>query len=68
MNQEFKRNSFKRLEDDLYELRPDYIRIIFTIDSIGVAWLLIWFKKESNETPKSEIDRARKIKDKILRT
>ncbi len=65
MNQEFKRNSFKRIEEDLYELRPDYIRIIFTIDKMGVAWLLTWFKKESNETPLSEIDKARKIKNKI---
>lgn len=65
MNRNFKRNSFKPLEKDLYELRPDNIRITFTIDINGIAWLLTWFKKESNETPPYEIDKARKIKDKL---
>jgi phage-related protein len=65
MNKRFKRKSFKQLDKDLYELRPDNVRITFTIDSIGVAWLLTWFKKESDETPPHEIDKARKIKNKL---
>jgi phage-related protein len=67
MNKLFKRESFKRLEDDLYELRPNNIRILFTIDKNNTAWLLTWFKKESQETPTNEKDKARKIKDKIIR-
>ena len=66
MNQKFKRNSFKPLAKDLYELRPDIIRITFTIDKKNTAWLLTWFKKESNETPPNEIDKAKKIKNKII--
>jgi phage-related protein len=67
MNKLFKRESFKRLEDDLYELRPSNMRILFTVDKTNIAWLMTWFKKESQETPAHEKDKARKIKDKIIK-
>ncbi|MBN3489955.1 type II toxin-antitoxin system RelE/ParE family toxin [Acholeplasma equirhinis] len=66
MNQEFKSESFKKLDEDLYELRPDSIRITFTVDKYGRAWILTWFKKTSTKTPPSEIDRANGVKNRVI--
>jgi phage-related protein len=59
MNRKFKSESFKKIEDDMYELRPPEFRIIFTKKD-DRFYLLNGFFKKSNETPRSEIDTARK--------
>ena len=51
-------NFSKHLTNDLWELRPGKYRIIYSyIDSIGFVLLTI-FKKQTQKTPKSEIDKA----------
>src|SRR5690606_20290766 len=63
MNVKFKRDSFKYLESDLYELRPRNMRILFT-KSNNTFYILNGFFKKSQKTPNREIEIARKhIKD-----
>ena len=63
MNVKFKRDSFKRLEADMYELRPANFRVMFTKKN-DVFYLLNWFYKKGQETPPGEKEIARRhIKD-----
>ena len=59
MTTKFKSESYKKLDDDLYELRPKNFRIFFTYKD-GTFYLLHGFFKHSQETPKKEIERAKK--------
>lgn len=58
INQNFKALAMKKLEDDMYELRPPNFRILFTYKH-GVFYLLNGFLKESKKTPASQKDKAR---------
>lgn len=64
INRYFKKEAIKTLDKDIYELRPDKIRITFTIVE-GEAWLLSWFIKKSNKTPKLEIKIAQQRRKKL---
>lgn len=59
MNEKFKSQSFKKLEDDMYELRPTNFRIMFTFFN-GKFYILNGFFKKSQSTPQSAIELARK--------
>lgn len=59
MNEKYKRGSFKKLENDMYELRPTNFRIMFTCKD-QIFYLLNGFFKKSDETPPAEKDLARK--------
>jgi len=65
MNKKFKRDSFKRLEEDMYELRPKDFRIMFTFKDNEFI-ILNGFLKKGQETPKEEMERARKCIKKII--
>jgi phage-related protein len=55
----------KKLEKDLYELRPHSIRIFFTLRD-SICWLLHIFFKKTNKTPVKELNIARDRKDLIF--
>ena len=59
MNEKFKRESYKKLEDDMFELRPTNFRVMFTFFD-GKFYILNGFFKKSQSTPQSAIDTARK--------
>lgn len=59
MKEEFKRDSLKKLEDDLFELRGTKIRIFITYIK-GKFYVLNGFFKKSQKTPLSEIEIARR--------
>lgn len=59
MKKEFKRDSLKKLEDDLFELRGTKIRIFITYIK-GKFYVLNGFFKKSQKTPLSEIEIARR--------
>ena len=59
INTEFKAEALKKLEDDMYELRPDNFRILLTYKD-DVFYILNGFFKKSQKTPKSKKDLARK--------
>jgi len=64
INKHFKREAIKKLANNLYELRPDNIRITFSLVN-GEIWLLSWFNKKSNKTPKKKIKNAQQKLKKI---
>lgn len=64
MNTSFKRESFKRLEPDMYELRPPNFRIMFTVKD-NKFYLLNGFFKKGQDTPTGEKNIARKHIKKI---
>ena len=51
----------KHLCDNIWELRPLRDRIIFAYITNNTFLLLTCFMKETQKTPKREIDRARKL-------
>lgn len=59
MKKEFRRDSLKKLEDDLFELRGTKIRIFITYIK-GKFYVLNGFFKKSEKTPLSEIEIARR--------
>jgi phage-related protein len=59
MNDMFKKGSYKRLDENLYELRPTNFRIFFTFKN-QTFYLLHGFFKKSQETPMQEIELAKK--------
>lgn len=64
MNRKFKRESYKKLDKNLYELRPGSSRIFFFFISNDDQFILInGFKKKSKETPKNEIEKAMRARD-----
>lgn len=56
----------KHLQDGLYEIRAEYesniYRLFFCFDEGRIVVLFNGFQKKSQKTPKSEIDKALKIK------
>lgn len=59
MNTKFKTKSIRKIEKDMYELRPDNFRILFT-SKADVFYILNGFLKTTQKTPKAEKDKARK--------
>ena len=55
----------KKLEKDLYELRPDRVRIFFILKN-SICWLLHIFFKKTNKTPVKELNIARERKNLIF--
>lgn len=51
----------KHLEDDIWELRPIRDRILFAYYTNNKFLLLTCFMKETQKTPKREIERARRL-------
>ena len=51
----------KKLEDNLFELRPYDYRLTFIVHKNQYKIMTI-FKKQGNKTPKKEIEKAKKIK------
>ena len=63
INQRFTREAVKKIENDLYELRPLKVWIFFTIVDNKYV-LLHAYRKKSQRAPKQEIVNARKeLKD-----
>ncbi len=61
-------HSYRKMDDELYELRPGGNRIFFFHYDGKKFVLLHGFKKKSQETPKNEIEKAKnEIKDYKLR-
>ncbi len=59
INIKYKRESLKKLDTELYELRTKHIRIFLYFDGNDFFILLHGFLKKSQETPKSEIKLAK---------
>ena len=59
MNEKFKRQSIRKLEEHMYELRPKNFRILFTYKD-WIFYLLNGFFKKTDETPTQQKDIARK--------
>ena len=51
----------KHLEDDIWELRPIRDKILFAYYTNNKFLLLTCFMKETQKTPKREIERARRL-------
>ena len=58
INQKHKRDSLKKLSDELYELRGKHIRIFMYFDGNNFFILLHGFIKKSQETPLPQIRKA----------
>lgn len=50
----------KHIRGDIWELRPGKYRILFVVEGNQII-LLNWFRKETNKTPDSEIEKAEKL-------
>ena len=61
----FKAEHAKKLEQDIYELRPGRLRILFTLRD-KICWLLHIFFKKSRKTPMKELNLARQRKNLIF--
>ncbi len=60
INEKFKSGALRKLEEDLWELKPSNIRVFVTyIKESHEFYLLHAFKKEKNTTPSEEKKRAR---------
>jgi len=57
----FRAEYAKKLEKDIYELKPDRLRILFTLKD-KICWLLHIFFKKSKKTPINELKVARQRK------
>lgn len=58
INTKFKKNALRKIEDDLYELRPLKFRIMVTHFQ-NVFYLLNGFFKDTNKTPNKEKEIAK---------
>lgn len=62
----------KYLRDDVYELRINYgnneFRIFFIYDGDTIVVLFNCFRKKTQKTPKSELDKAIKLKEEYYGT
>jgi phage-related protein len=66
MNNEFKQESLKKIEPNLWELRPKNVRIMLTFNAKEQAfYLLNYFIKKSNVTPEEVKVKARHLIAKI---
>lgn len=50
----------KHIKDDIWELRPAKYRVFYIVDGDQI-YLLNWFRKETNKTPASEIQKAENL-------
>lgn len=64
-NKLLKAEIVKKLEDNLFELRPYDYRLTFIVHENNYKIMTI-FKKQGNKTPKKEIEKAKKIKKLII--
>ena len=57
----------KHIDDGLYELRimweQNIYRVFFTFDEGNIVVLFSGFQKKTQKTPKTEIEKAKKIKE-----
>ena len=68
INQNFRPEAIKQIEDDIYELRPGSNRVLFFYhDKNGRFILLHGFEKKTNKTPISEKNRAISERNDYLR-
>ena len=51
----------KHLEEDIWELRPIRDRILFAHSENNTFLLLTYFMKETQKTPKQEIEKAKRL-------
>ena len=56
-------NITKHIEDDIWELRPGNNRILYFYFKDNTFVLLHMFKKQTQKTPRSEIDQAKRERD-----
>ena len=57
----------KKIEDDIYELRPQPYRVlVYWSDSHQAFFLLNGFRKRSQKLPRAELDQARRLRDELL--
>ena len=56
-------NITKHLEDDIWELRPGNNRVLFFYHKDDTYVLLHLFRKRTQKTPRSEIERAKRERD-----
>jgi phage-related protein len=64
INIKFKKGSSKKIQKDLYELRPNNNRVLFFYYTSNTIVLLHGFVKKTNKTPKKQIEKAiNEIKD-----
>jgi len=66
INELLKVEIVKKLEDNLFELRPYGYRLTFIVHKNQYKILTI-FKKQGNKTPKKEIEKAKNLK-KLIKT
>ncbi|NMA05540.1 MAG: hypothetical protein GX931_04130 [Acholeplasmataceae bacterium] len=59
MNSKFKRESYKKIDDNLFELRPPKIRIFFTCFN-NKFYILQGFYKKTPKLPPNEINKAKR--------
>ncbi len=57
----------KHIEDDIWELRPGKNRILYFCRIDDGFVLLHYFRKKTEKTPRSEIERAKRERDDYLR-
>ena len=60
INQEWKKDSFKKLNKELYELRSKNVRTLLYFDGNDFFIILHSFLKTTQKTPKKEINKALK--------
>ena len=60
INQRWKRDALKKLDKELYELRQKCIRLFLYFDGHDFFIILHGFIKKSQQTPKHEIEQAKK--------
>ena len=60
-------HTIRKLQGDIWELRPDNHRIVFFYFSGNEIVLLHAFKKQHGKAPKNEIKRAEAERDDFLR-
>ena len=60
INQNYKNNTIKKLDKELYELRTNDIRIFLYYDGFDLFVLLHGFIKKTQKTPINEIRKAKK--------
>lgn len=60
INQKWKRNALKKLDKELYELRQKQARLFLYFDGNDFFIILHGFIKKSQQTPKNEIEQAKR--------
>ncbi|MDD4902751.1 MAG: type II toxin-antitoxin system RelE/ParE family toxin [Patescibacteria group bacterium] len=61
----FKSKYARKLEEDIYEIRSNKLRILFTLKD-EICWFLHVFLKKSQKTPERELNVARQRKNIIF--